>query len=545
MRTRALAVVALSLLVASAPAASAAPYGGPVTFEPADGSVLQVQGRGSYRGDLEVRRSGAGLSVVNVVDLESYVMGIAEVPPSWPLEALKAQAVAARTYALWEMTNGAYRSRGYDICGTVACQVYSGVSAERRRGGERWVRAVRETAGQVLLHGGEPILARYHASSGGRTLPNEIVYPSSGAHPYLEGVADEPDSVSPLSSWTVRFTYEEMREILRKAFDLAGVLETIEADPDRRRLVIRTQGGQLEMNIVRFRREVSDAAHRLYPSRFPSERSDGRLLPITLPSSRFTVTKEADGFRVDGRGYGHGVGMSQWGAKGRADRGDDHVAILGAYYGGLKPQRWTGATKLRVGLRSGAEETRVSGDGAFRVREGRNELAASTLGTWRVSPGPGSTLQLEPPTGHDLPLVLSGVAAPGLVEVPRGADRAEVEVRFVVPKAAQVSARLMRGDEVVASTRGTFEAGPALVRLAAPTDRLPARAEHTVQLVAFDGSENVTASTRLTIEKPGSRAPLAVVLATVMLAAAVVAARRKHGATGPPSAPVRAPQRVR
>src|SRR5438309_1417054 len=128
----------------------------------------------------------------------------------WPMEALKAQAVASRTYVLWEMQHGHWTRFGYDVCATTTCQVYQGADAERGPDGRRWLRAVQQTSGQVLLYGGQPALARYHSSSGGRTLANEVVFPSDGQRPYLRGVADPADGVSPLHHWTVRFPAADM-----------------------------------------------------------------------------------------------------------------------------------------------------------------------------------------------------------------------------------------------------------------------------------------------------------------------------------------------
>src|SRR5207245_71827 len=116
--------------------------------------------------------------------------GLAEVPGSWPMAALKAQAVAARTYALWEKENGAWRRHGFDVCADTVCQVFAGVAGEKRDNGARWVQAVKETRGEVLLYRGKPALTRYYASSGGQTVANELVFPKQGKLPYLRSVRD-------------------------------------------------------------------------------------------------------------------------------------------------------------------------------------------------------------------------------------------------------------------------------------------------------------------------------------------------------------------
>ena len=145
--------------------------GSSVRFEPlqAGDGGLTVAGTGSYRGAIEVRRSGRGLAVVNDLPLEQYVRGIDEVPPSWPAAALQAQAIAARTYAAHKALTGEPRWRevGADICATSTCQVYRGLDTERRAQGHGWLPAVEATAGRALLEGGRPIMASYSSTANG------------------------------------------------------------------------------------------------------------------------------------------------------------------------------------------------------------------------------------------------------------------------------------------------------------------------------------------------------------------------------------------
>ena len=143
---------------------------GSVRFEPAPGpDGLTVAGTGTYRGVIEVRRNGGALAVRNDLGLEDYVRGIDEVPPSWPVAALQAQAIAARTYAAHTALTGDARWRevGADICATTTCQVYRGLDAERRAQGYSWLPAVEATAGRALLAGGRPIWASYSSTANG------------------------------------------------------------------------------------------------------------------------------------------------------------------------------------------------------------------------------------------------------------------------------------------------------------------------------------------------------------------------------------------
>src|SRR5919108_4530110 len=169
---RALAIVLVALSLGPvgnnrAEAQLGGPIGSPVVFRPKPGTTLAVEGRGPFHGVIEVRREGSGVTIVNELDLDSYVAGVREVPGMWPIESLKAQAVAARTYAMWEKQRGYWLRYGFDVCGTTSCQVYQGAAAEEGERGRRWVSAVRATKTHVLLHEGSPILARYHSSSGG------------------------------------------------------------------------------------------------------------------------------------------------------------------------------------------------------------------------------------------------------------------------------------------------------------------------------------------------------------------------------------------
>ena len=165
------------------------PFGGsPIRFSagvsltvepPADG-FLEWEGR-PYRGSFTVFRSGSGVTVVNRTTLEEYLFGVVplELPPDlFPeIEALKAQALAARTYAL--TPRDAYTRRGYDLCSSPACQVYGGVAAERPLS----TAAVRETAGEAIFHDGRLIDALYTAACGGYTENAENVF--SNPTPYL------------------------------------------------------------------------------------------------------------------------------------------------------------------------------------------------------------------------------------------------------------------------------------------------------------------------------------------------------------------------
>ncbi|MGL6279510.1 MAG: SpoIID/LytB domain-containing protein, partial [Gaiella sp.] len=168
---------------------------GPLLFLPAKGSNLVFAGR-QYRANLRVNVVGGKLEVVNVVPLETYLRGVVpgEMPRDWPLEALKAQAVAARTYAIVSLQKG----RSFDLYSDWRSQMYYGASAEA----PGTTKAITETRGEVLLYGGKPAQVFYFSSSGGRTSSALDVF---GADlPYLVPVDDPWDETSPHHRWEPR-----------------------------------------------------------------------------------------------------------------------------------------------------------------------------------------------------------------------------------------------------------------------------------------------------------------------------------------------------
>ena len=167
----------------------------PLTFLPAQGETLTLDGKG-FRGRLVVARTGKTLRIVMEVSLDAYVMGIVpgEMPKEWPLEALKTQAVAARTYAVANFEQG----KDWDVVSDPQSFAYYGVAAES----PATTQAVRQTHGQVLTYRGKVITAFYFSSSGGRTLSAQDVF--GVALSYLPGSADPWDEASPNHSWPTR-----------------------------------------------------------------------------------------------------------------------------------------------------------------------------------------------------------------------------------------------------------------------------------------------------------------------------------------------------
>jgi len=403
---------------------------GPVRLVGGQDVLISVDGT-RYHDTVELAADG---QVVNELPMERYVAGIAEMPSRWPLEALKAQAVAARTYAWWSALRGVHD--GYDICATTACQVFRGAEVVLD-GGDRWAEAVEATAGEVLqAPDGAPILARYFSTSGGRTFANQEVFPTTGPSPYLVAVDDPFDAVSPYHRWQVRFSRAEFDEVLSRGERLAATVPVTEVtrtgSVDDVRAGFRVTGADgttVEVGAVELRDFLSLVAPERFPDRFPTRRADGlRPLPTTVPSSRFTVTVTDTEVVLDGRGWGHGVGMGQYGARGRAQEGADHLEILSAYYGGLAPTVSSDLPeRVRVGLGRRNEVTWV-GDGLVRVVDAAGEtIVDRAIGPWRAT-ATGSGWQLDPPDDHELPLEVTATEPVPALTQPGAAVTVEARV---------------------------------------------------------------------------------------------------------------------
>ena len=280
----------------------------------ADGAgPLRVDGR-AYRGAIEVLRTSEGLAVVNELPLERYLAGTLsrEMYADWPREALRAQAVVARTYALYRRDR---RGRAtYDLDAGTSSQVYGGVAAETPA---VW-RAVGDTRGEVLVYRGEAIFAAYHSTSGGRTASSEEVWGQK--LPYLRSVEVEGEEDSPDAYWRVRVS----RTTLGRALDRLGLDVGSLRDV---RVVERSESGRARW----LRVEGSEGTARVEGRRLRSALGEGKV-----KSTKFEIRSVADGFLIVGSGRGHGVGMSQWGARALAQRGKGYRKILSTFYPGAK-----------------------------------------------------------------------------------------------------------------------------------------------------------------------------------------------------------------
>jgi stage II sporulation protein D len=265
------------------------------------------------RGDLRITYAGKRFTLMNHVDIEAYLRSVvpSESYASWPMETLKAQAIAARTYAYYQKLHR--RSREYDVRADTYDQMYGGVEKETGRTDK----AVRETVGRILTYAGKPILAQYTANSGGYTADAGAVF--SASKPYLVAHSDPASLKGKMASWNRSYTEAEIVKSLKKiginALGLRSIAPEV-SGPSGRLIKVRLHHAE-GSTVLRTRTTLASS----------------RVLK--LPEVLMGVEKQGDTYVFKGRGHGHGVGYSQWGA---AELGKQwqHDRILGFYYPGTE-----------------------------------------------------------------------------------------------------------------------------------------------------------------------------------------------------------------
>ena len=274
-------------------------------LEPSGDGVVWIGDRW-YRGRVQLISGENGVIAINHVNVDDYLYSVvgSEMPSSWPQEALRSQAVAARSYALYHHSKA--RGQDFDLNSTQSSQVYKGLQGEA----PSTQSAVNATRGKVLTHGGRVIEAVFHSSSGGHTENSEHVW--SKAVPYLKGVPDF-DQNAPVYSWRTQFSLEEVGERI----GYPGIIDAVEVlsrTPQGRvnRMTIIGNEGTLTITGNTFRQKLG------------------------LRSTKFDLAVSPTSISVAGNGFGHGIGMSQWGARGMAERGHDYDEILTHFYNGTR-----------------------------------------------------------------------------------------------------------------------------------------------------------------------------------------------------------------
>ncbi|WP_418792247.1 SpoIID/LytB domain-containing protein [Phosphitispora sp. TUW77] len=334
-----------------------------------------------YRGNMEFRNSGAALTVINDLSMDEYLYGVVprEMSDGWPLEALKAQAIAARTY-----TVANYNKRiveGFNVLDTKYDQAYGGFNSE----GDNAARAVNETTGKIIVYAQKPISAVYHSTSGGHTEDNENVWGTTPV-PYLRGKPDPCSTNHGFADWTYTVSLDDVRNRVIQTGNQIGPINsfTLEKLPSGRVksvIINDINGNTITMTGTGFGQMFNPGFYtylssdnfmsRLFdiktdqvmnPSYYvinslgqnaPVEGTnlyaatdEGTAVVLNETSAEFYIAS-ANGISVcskspagmvvfEGHGWGHGVGMSQWGAYEMAKQGKNYLDILSFYYTGVQ-----------------------------------------------------------------------------------------------------------------------------------------------------------------------------------------------------------------
>ena len=277
---------------------------------------IKINGK-NYRGLFDFYPTDKGLLLVNEIPIEEYLVGLinCEISSLWPVESVKAQAVIARSYAIYQ--KDARRGAVYHLESSVMDQVYDGVDIEDSRA----ARAVQETAGEVLTYSGAVIQAFYHSNCGGHTESAQKVW---GADlPYLQGVDCRYCLNVPSARWQTTLSLKKLELLLNaagyRAADLSGIRTGGSTRSGRLQdITLLLPKGDLTMSAVNFRKAIGYAV---------------------IKSTNFTVRKRGDELVFTGFGNGHGVGLCQWGAKQRAGDGFSYREILSYYYPGVRIEK--------------------------------------------------------------------------------------------------------------------------------------------------------------------------------------------------------------
>lgn len=277
----------------------------------------------SVGGSLKVLVRGNGLSLVNDVDLEEYIKGVvpAEMSPSWHPEALKAQAVVARTYALYQrMLN---KSREYDLVATVQDQVYQG----RQGVDQRVQEAVESTRGIAVAYQNAPIYAAFSSTAAGPTEDAANVW--SKDLPYLKGVDCPFDVNAPRYQWRAVLKVQDLETTFRRQGVDVGAIASLTPFAYSKagrvtKLRILHSRGELILRGEDFRRLIGYSV---------------------IPSTQFDVESMGWEIAFSGRGSGHAVGLCQWGAKEMAEHGYPYTTILAYYFPGTELKRTTSLSR--------------------------------------------------------------------------------------------------------------------------------------------------------------------------------------------------------
>lgn len=283
----------------------------------ASAPLFVVMNGRKYRGKVEISPADKGVLVVNELPLEDYLVGLinCEISSQWPIEAIKAQAVIARSYAVYQKE--ARKNTMYHLESTVMDQVYEGCEIEDSRA----ARGVKETVGEVLTYENKVIQAFYHSNCGGHTEASENVW--GIPVPYLKGVDCVYCLMAPSARWEQTISLKKIESLLKSnAYQVNGLRDIKSGNKNRSGrvtdLTLYSAKGSLIISAVNLRKVIGYSV---------------------IKSTNFEVRMTGDDAFFTGIGYGHGVGLCQWGAKQRAGDGFDYREILSYYYPGTRLEK--------------------------------------------------------------------------------------------------------------------------------------------------------------------------------------------------------------
>lgn len=285
---------------------------GPILLKPILGANIVVN-RNRYRGKIEIGVNGNEIKVINIIDLEEYLYGVIknEMSDKVPIEALKAQAVIARTFAIANLEK--HKEQGYSLCNKIHCQVYKGMDTET----DKVINAVNSTSGQILTYNGDIALTLYHANCGGITANSEAVWGRN--IPYLTEVYDPFCRKLSNEEWRYTVSLKEIKDILNKNGLNIGNISSISPRSNN-------SGDRVNELAIEHSNGISTISSNKFRLMIDSTK---------IWSTIFTIKRDKDSLTFQGRGKGHGVGLCQKGAVMMGELGYNYKQILGFYYPGV------------------------------------------------------------------------------------------------------------------------------------------------------------------------------------------------------------------
>jgi stage II sporulation protein D len=337
-------IVRIALATAARQGPGVSPDKGSLVVRPENGPFVEWNGK-RYRGELVFSATDSGVLVVNRLAMDDYLRGVVPLEignrTSAEMAAVQAQAVAARTYAYKHLND----ARPFDMYATVQDQVYGGVDAEKPLSDT----AIATTSDVVVVYNGQPITTPYHSTCGGSTAGVSEVWYDQPDQPYLRPVSDRIPGTnnyycdpSPRFSWMQTYDAAGLKAVMEKY--LANYTNAPKANLGRI-TDVREQGRTASGRLAALTVQTESGSYTLRGNdiRFVLRDPKGAILNSTLFTvSTATYGGEVSSLTLNGRGYGHGIGMCQWGAIGRARAGQNYRTILETYYPGTTIGRIAG-----------------------------------------------------------------------------------------------------------------------------------------------------------------------------------------------------------